>query len=66
MFMAINKANWDIIKNKLWKEIKLFKSNKTASVVSGLNVTSHCLAQLVSSCRSWLIIPAMSAICAAE
>ena len=26
MFMAINKANWDIIKNTLWKEIKLFKS----------------------------------------
>ena len=39
---------------------------KTASVFSRLNVTSHCLAKLVNSCRSWLIIPAMSVICAAH
>ena len=49
MFVAINKTNWNIIKNKLWKEIKLSRVNKTASAFSGLNVTSHFLAQLVNS-----------------
>ena len=39
---------------------------KTALVFSGLNVTSHCLAEFDNNCISWLIILAMSSMCAAE
>ena len=40
------------------KILIFLRVHKTASVFSGLNVTSHCLAQFDNNCISWLIIPA--------
>ena len=55
-------------KTSCGRKSSFLRVNKTASYFSGLNVTSHCLAHFVNSCKSWLhvIIPAMSAIGAAE
>ena len=56
-----------ILSKKSCRKILIFlRVNKTPLVFSGLNVTSHCLAQFDKSCISWLIIPAMSSMCAAE
>ena len=43
-----------------------FRVKSIASVLSGLKLTSHCFAQLVSTRRSQLIIPAISNILVAE
>ena len=42
--------------------ILLHRVNQTASVFNGLKITDHCLAKFDYSCKSWLIIPAVSAI----
>ena len=48
------------------KILFFLRVNQIASVFSGLNVTSHCLAKFDNNCTSWLIILAMSSMCAAE
>ena len=48
------------------KILIFLRVNKTTSVFSGLNVTSHCLAQFDNNCISWFFIPAISSMCAAE
>ena len=55
MFMAINKANWDIIKNKLTKEIRRFNRKQDSLDF-----------QWIECNKSWFIIPAMSATFASE
>ena len=66
MFVAIYEINWTIIKISWGKRLIFLRVNKTASVFSGLIVTSHCLAQFDNNCITWLIIPAISSMCAAE
>ena len=48
------------------KILIFLRVNKTVSVFSGLSATSHCLAKFDNNCISWLIIPAMASVCAAE
>ena len=65
MFMAIYKVNNNIQKIRCEKKSSFLRVNKTASVFNGLNVTNLSLAQFGNICKSWLMIPAMSAIFAA-
>ena len=53
-------------KTSCGKILIFLRVNRTASVFSGINVTSHCLAQFDNNYISWLIIPAMSSMRAAE
>ena len=52
MLAIFNKLYDGIIKNKLGKSPNTLKSKRTASVLSGLNFTNHCFAQLESMLRS--------------
>ena len=38
---------------------KIFRVNKIASVLEGLNVTSHCLAHCDRSIKSWFMRPSI-------
>ena len=60
MFVIFDKFDWSVIKYQLRKSFKYLRVKRTASVLRGLNLTNHCMAQLESIMRSWFIIPAMS------
>ena len=60
MFVIFDKFYWSLIKYQLRRASKYLRVKRTASVLRGLKLTNHCMAQLESIMRSWFIIPAMS------